>query len=101
MKPTERVKNRKQEVMRDLFSVALRRKKNLSPLNIISCFLFFYFWYKIQNIAGSSSGRTHASEACYLGSNPSPAAKNFYPSVPVFSGDYPFTLNISVFIFSV
>lgn len=28
-----------------------------------------------SNIAGSSNGRTHASGACYLGSNPGPAVK--------------------------
>ena len=28
----------------------------------------------LSKAAGSSNGRTHASEACYLGSNPSPAA---------------------------
>ena len=34
------------------------------------------FWY-FKAIAGSSNGRTIASEAVYLGSNPSPAALDF------------------------
>src|SRR3989338_5391906 len=33
---------------------------------------------KTNSIAGSSNGRTHASGACYLGSNPSPAVLSVY-----------------------
>ncbi len=45
-----------------------RLGSNINPVLFSSYTNFF------GKAAGSSSGRTHASGACYLGSNPSPAA---------------------------